>query len=250
MSEHADQPIRPAATVIIARDAEPQYEILMLKRTNQAAFAGGMYVFPGGRVDDSDHADYYHAHRQGPSDDQLLQQETLGDNWCGYWIAGIRETFEEAGIMLAYNSAGKILGYDQRNSTIFDSYRHALHDGDISLAEICVRENLTLAIDMIHFYNRWITPSGRPRRFDTRFFITEAPERQVGLHDGKETVDNIWISPTEALRLNEVGEFGMMAVTVKQLSDLAQHKTAKDLITMALENSDFPTYRPVLAPGA
>jgi len=250
MNEHADQPVRPAATVIIARDAKPQYEIFMLRRTNQAAFAGGMFVFPGGRVDDDDHADYYEKHRQGPSPEQLPQQLALGDDWCGYWIAGIRETFEEAGIMLAYNADGNILRYEDDNRDTFEAYRHALHDGDISLAEICARENLNLAVDLIHFFNRWITPLGRPRRFDTRFFITEAPTQQVGFHDGKETVDSTWISPDEALRLNEAGEFGMMAVPVKQLSDLAQHQTVNDLIAMASSNRDFPTHRPVMPPGS
>jgi 8-oxo-dGTP pyrophosphatase MutT (NUDIX family) len=250
MNEHADQPVRPAATVIIARDAKPQYEIFMLRRTNQAVFAGGMFVFPGGRVDDDDHSAYYEQHRQGPSPKQSYQQQALGDDWCGYWIAGIRETFEEAGIMLAYDADGDILSYEDHNRDVFEDYRHALHDGEISLAEICARENLNLAVDLIHFYNRWITPLGRPRRFDTRFFITEAPAQQVGFHDGKETVDSRWISPDEALRLNEAGEFGMMAVTVKQLSDLAQHQTINDLIAMARDNRDFPTHRPVMPPGA
>jgi 8-oxo-dGTP pyrophosphatase MutT (NUDIX family) len=250
MNEHADQPVRPAATVIIARDAQPQYEIFMLRRTNQAAFAGGMFVFPGGRVDADDHADYYEQHRQGPSPEQLPQQQALGDDWCGYWIAGIRETFEEAGIMLAYNADGNILSYEDHNRDVFESYRHRLHDSDINLAEICAREKLNLAVDLIHFFNRWITPPGRPRRFYTRFFITEAPTQQVGFHDGKETVDSTWISPDEALRLNAAGEFGMMAVTVKQLSDLAQHQTVKDLISMARNNREFPTHRPVLPPGA
>lgn len=250
MHEHADQPVRPAATVIIAKDAKPQYEIFMLRRTHQAAFAGGMFVFPGGRVDEDDHAAYYEEHRQGPSPAQLPQQEALGEDWCGYWIAGIRETFEEAGILLAYNSDGDILSYEDHNQATFEDYRHALHAGEINLAEICAREKLNLAVDLIHFYNRWITPTGRPRRFDTRFFITEAPTRQVGFHDGNETVDSVWISPGEALRLNAAGDFGMMAVTVKQLSDLAQHQTVQDLITMARNNREFPTYRPVLPPGA
>lgn len=250
MNEHADQPVRPAATVIIARNAQPQYEIFMLRRTNQAAFAGGMYVFPGGRVDDDDHGDYHEKHRQGPSAAQLPQREALGDDWCGYWIAGIRETFEEAGILLAYNSDGDILSYEDHNEARFEKYRHALHDGEVTLAEICSNEKLTLAVDLIHFYNRWITPTGRPRRFDTRFFITQAPTQQVGFHDGKETVDSIWISPGDALRLNEAGEFGMMSVTVKQLTDLRRHESVHDLLAMARENRDFPTYRPELPPGS
>jgi len=241
-----DVPIRPAATVIIARDANPQYEIFMLKRTQQAVFASGMYVFPGGRVDEDDNAPFYESHHSGPSPLQAAQQTALGDDWRGIWIAGIRETFEEAGIMLAYDHQGQILKYDDSNRDRFEAYRHELHEGKITLAEICEREQLTLAIDLIHFYNRWVTPLGRPRRFDTRFFITQAPEIQHGLHDGKETVDSAWISPSEALRQCQAGEFGMMAVTEKQLTALNEFSNTSDLLKMAQENQTFPHYKPVL----
>lgn len=248
MTEHEDQPIRPAATVIIVRDAKPQYEIFMLRRTNQAAFAGGMYVFPGGRVDDEDHSAAYDSHHQGPVTAQLSQQEALGEDWRAYWIAGIRETFEESGLMLAYTASGEFLSYDEGCWDRYQSYRKALHKGDLSLVEICEKEDLKLAIDHIHFYNRWVTPLGRPRRFDTRFFIAQAPPQQSGLHDGSETVDSEWISPNEALARHDRDDFGMMAVTQKQLSDFAQYETAADLAKMARENKDFPTYKPVLPP--
>lgn len=248
MTEHADQPIRPAATVIIVRDAKPQYEIFMLRRTNQAAFAGGMYVFPGGRVDDEDHSSAYDEHYQGPVEAQLLQKEALGDDWRAYWIAGIRETFEESGLMLAYNKAGEFLSYDEDSWDRYQSHREALHKGDLSLTEICEAEELKLAIDHIHFYNRWITPLGRPRRFDTRFFIAEAPPAQTGLHDGHETVDSLWISPSDALDRHGRDDFGMMLVTQKQISDFNQYETADDFMNMARENTDFPTYKPSLPP--
>ena len=105
-SAAAVQPIKPAATVIIARQGAENGppEIFMLRRTSKAAFAGGMFVFPGGRVDADDHLHKYDEHRCGPSDAQLLQQQALGTEWRGYWIAGIHETFEEAGLLLAYTA--------------------------------------------------------------------------------------------------------------------------------------------------
>ena len=103
-----EQPIRPAATVIIARAAVPQYEILMLRRTNAAVFAGGMYVFPGGKIDEAD-ADpeliNYFSPLGAP---QRLQQKALGETWQSSWVAGIRETFEESGILLAYTEDGAL----------------------------------------------------------------------------------------------------------------------------------------------
>ncbi|MBV1876282.1 MAG: hypothetical protein KUG79_01450 [Pseudomonadales bacterium] len=245
-----DQPVRPAATVIIVRDAKPQFEIFMLRRTNKAAFAGGMYVFPGGRVDESDHSALYAEYHSSPAEQQADQRQALGVNWRAYLIAGIRETFEESGFLLAYNQQGETVAFDASNSARFEAYRTQLHDGELGLLEICKEENLQLAIDQIHFYNRWITPAGKPRRFDTRFFITGTPANQSGLHDGKETVDSIWISPNEALALNAKEEFGLMGVTQKQLSLFAKYETASDFLSMAANNLDFPTNNPSGTPLA
>ena len=102
----ATQPIRPAATVILVRNAASSFEIFMLRRTPRASFAGGMYVFPGGKVDSDDHLHRYDSHRRGPNEIQAAQQIALGAEWRGYWVAGIRESFEEAGLMLAYGEDG------------------------------------------------------------------------------------------------------------------------------------------------
>ena len=158
------QPIRPAATVIVVREAPSSYEIFMLKRTSKASFASGMYVFPGGRVDPdvifrlrcaSSRADRW----------TTTQVAALGDEWRGFWIACIRETFEEAGLMLAYTPDGELVSFaDAAVQERFAAYRDPLHDGTLSLLDICRKENLKLAVDHIHFYNRFVTPLGRPRR--------------------------------------------------------------------------------------
>lgn len=246
MTEQAVQPIRPAATVIIARAAASggAPEIFMLRRTSRAAFAGGMYVFPGGRVDSDDHLHKYDAYRHGPDEAQRLQQQALGSEWRGYWIAGIRETFEEAGLLLAYTDSGQLLRFDENNEARFDSYRHQVHDGELRLYDLCRQESLRLAVDHIHYVNRFVTPMGRPRRFDTRFFLAEAPAEQVGLHDDKETVESIWISAADALTRHSAGEFDLMVVTRMQLEMLAEHNAMEALISWAKSNSSFPVYRP------
>ena len=142
------QPIRPAATVILVRDAADGFEILMLKRTSGAAFAGGMFVFPGGRVDGDDHLHRYDEHRVGPSDEQEAQRQALGAEWRGYWIAGIRESFEEAGLLLAYTPSGELLAYDDDSmEERFQNYRGPLHAGEVTLESICRQEGLRLAVD-------------------------------------------------------------------------------------------------------
>ncbi len=216
----------------------------MLRRTNQAAFAGGMYVFPGGRVDQHDHSETYSDHHLPPGEHQQGQRDALGKNWRAYWIAGIRETFEEAGFLLAYDKDNRVFEFNATNQDRFDEYRRQIHNGEITLVDICIKENLTLAIDLIHFYNRWVTPLGRPRRFDTRFFITASPKSQSGLHDGRETVDSCWISPDKALELHNKDEFGLMRVTAMQLGVFARYQTAREFLDMAALNSEFPTNNP------
>lgn len=238
------QPIRPAATVMIARRTDRGFELFMLRRTSKAAFAGGMYVFPGGRVDSDDHLHKYDDFRLGPSQDQHPQQSALGSEWRGYWIAGIRETFEEAGLLLAYTRSGDLLRFDEANRQRFADYRPRVHKGDLRLREICESESLQLAVDRIHFVNRFVTPLGRPRRFDTRFFLAVAPEGQTGAHDSNETVDSIWISPGEALERNAAREFDLMAVTRIQLEMLGRHASLQALVNWAAGNRDFPIYRP------
>ncbi len=246
----AVQPIRPAATVILVRSAAVDYEIFMLKRTSKASFAGGMYVFPGGRVDGDDHLHKYDSVREGPSESQQAQAAALGYEWRGYWIAGIRESFEEAGLLLAYTQNGELLSYDDAAVRArFASYRAPLHSGDLSLFEICRQENLRLAVDRIHFYNRFVTPLGRPRRFDTRFFVAEAPDKQTGEHDAKETVDSIWISPAEALERNKNQEFDLMNVTRIQLERLAEYASKSAVLDMAKSSDAFPVHRPVVPAG-
>lgn len=255
------QPIRPAATVILVRDAEPvggpdtrpggapgrAFEVFMLRRTQAAAFAGGMFVFPGGRVDGDDHLHAYDHWRVGPDAGQAPQQRALGSEWRGFWIAAIRESFEEAGLLLAYGEDGALLSYDDPDAhRRFDAYRKPVHAGEISLMDVCQREGLKLAADRLHFYNRFVTPPGRPRRFDTRFFVAEAPPGQAGRHDRYETVDSAWISPAEALTRNDRGEFDLMRVTRVQLEELAGYPDKDDVLAAARQRSAFPVFRPRL----
>ena len=244
------QPIRPAATVILVRDGnsgDDALETLMLKRTSDAAFAGGMYVFPGGRVEGDDHLHVYDALRRGPSEAQAAQRAALGDEWRGYWVACIRESFEEAGILLAYDADGRFLdSEDVAMRERYEQHRHDLNAGRVALDEICARERLALAIDRVHFLNRWITPEGRPRRFDTRFFVAVAPAGQRGRHDARETTDSRWITPREAIARNDSGEFGLMAVTRRQLEMLAGFESVAGLEATVLAQREHPTFRPEL----
>ncbi len=217
-------PVQPAATVMVVRDAldgEPGVEVFMLRRTANAVFGAGMYVFPGGRVDGLDGAEDIAPFCRGLDD--VAASERLGVDHGGlaYWVAAVRECFEEAGVLFAERREGGPL--ELRNED-----RHEIHDHDssLSLVELCRRDDLVLDLSSTYYVDHWITPIGEQRRFDTRFFLAEMPIDQVPLHDDKETVDSLWVRPAEALRLQAAGELMMMPPTMANLRFLEPHPTA------------------------
>ena len=185
-------PVHPAATVMLVRDASPSgvpdepsgIEVFMMRRTGNASFGAGMYVFPGGRVDDIDHADEIAPYCRGLDDASASAQLAIDAGGLAFWVAAVRECFEEAGVLLAEPRDGGSL-------TLRNEDRHAVHDGRLSLVALCRRDDLVLDLSNTCYVAHWVTPLGERRRFDTRFFLCEAPADQAPLHDDKETVDNL-----------------------------------------------------------
>lgn len=203
--ERSAQPVRPAATVMLIRDAVAAdatgpgdicaIEVFMLRRTLAAAFGGGMYVFPGGKVEATDGDDVDIAHR----------------------LAAVRECFEEAGVLLARTATGDHVA-DGHPAL---AARHGVHDGSIDLLELCAEHQLVPALDELAWVSHWITPKGESRRFDTRFFVAPTPAEQSSVHDDNETIASLWVSPTEALRREVEGDLTMMPPTIVNLKMLA-----------------------------
>jgi 8-oxo-dGTP pyrophosphatase MutT (NUDIX family) len=224
-SDHFDPaqvPVRPAATVMLVRDAPegPEgIEVFMLRRTANAVFGGGMYVFPGGRVDGIDGADDIAPYCRGLDDVTASVKLGIDHGGLAYWVAAVRECFEEAGVLLAQPRQGGPLQLRPED-------RHSVHDSSMSLVELCRRDDLLLDLSTTHYVDHWITPLGERRRFDTRFFLTEMPDDQVPLHDDKETVDSIWVRPADALRMQKDRELMMMPPTMANLRFLLAHSSA------------------------
>ncbi len=230
-------PIRNAATVMLVRDADIGLEVFMLRRTGNAAFGAGMYVFPGGRVDDADHADELEPFCDGLDDADASAQLGVESGGLAYWVAAIRECFEEAGILLAAPRDGSPLDVKAND-------RHAVHDGSLSLVDLCRRDDLVLDLATTQYVDHWITPMGEKRRFDTRFYVTEAPDGQDGFHDDKETVDSLWVQPAEALRMQAAGELMMMPPTIKNLRWLRDFSTASAVVQAGAAITDPVTILP------
>ena len=222
----ADVPIRPAATVMLVRDApdgDGGVEVFMLRRTTNAVFGAGMYVFPGGRVDGVDGADEIAPYCQGLDDVTASAKLGIDHGGLAYWVAAVRECFEEAGVLLAQRRDGGTL-------TLRNEDRHDVHDSSLSLVELCRRDDLVLDLTTTHYVDHWITPVGEQRRFDTRFFLTEMPDDQEPLHDDNETVDSLWVRPGDALRMQAEGELMMMPPTMANLRFLEPHACADDAL--------------------
>ncbi|CAB4647923.1 MAG: hypothetical protein F2894_03300 [Actinobacteria bacterium] len=229
-------PVREAATVMLVRDA-PHLEVFMLRRNLGALWVGGAHVFPGGAVDGDDRDERLLSRCDGPDDataSRLLGHDSGG---LGYWVAAIRETFEEAGVLLALHSDGSLI--DPRESAWgrLVEARYALNAGDCSFIEVVESEDLMLACSSLMLFSHWITPVGMPRRYDTWFFVAAAPEGHSYLHDDGETVESAWKRPPEAVAEAERDEIDLILPTRRSLDALSHFLNTEGLFSHIEEHA-------------
>jgi 8-oxo-dGTP pyrophosphatase MutT (NUDIX family) len=202
-------PARPASTVLLLRDGAEGLEVFMVVRHHQIDFASGALVFPGGSVDPGDRAIAEGLPGLGGPEAGALR------------IAAIRETFEECGVLLARPRGAAALVDAARLTAIEAAHRAALCRGERPFAEILAAEDLVPATDHLVHFAHWITPASRPKRFDTHFFLADAPADQLAAHDGGESVDSVWIRPAQALAETEAGLRKLVFATRLNLMKLA-----------------------------
>jgi 8-oxo-dGTP pyrophosphatase MutT (NUDIX family) len=244
----ADPPpieVRDASTVMIVRDV-PAMEVFMLRRNLNSDFVGGAYVFPGGAVDDADRHTDLERFCTGRSDEAASEQLGIASGGLAYWVAAIRECFEEAGVLLAVpEGEDDVISFaDDAINERFLEHRRAVYAGERRLVEVCEEEGLRLDVDRIHNFSHWITPVGPPRRYDTRFFVAAAPPDQVPLHDDHETIANLWVEPHDALERHRAGELDMIFPTIKNLEAIGRFSRSGDLLAHAQSISTVPAIQP------
>ncbi len=199
---------KPAATLILLRSG---MEVLMLQRAQTAAFLGGAYVFPGGSLD----ADDASMDRVlGLTEAQANERLKLPSGGIAYYVAAIRECFEDAGILLVCERNGRRIDAARAESL--------LHWRDKPFRKLLEAEDLYLPAGELAYFGHWITAPGRSRRFDARFFVALAPEGQRGSNDATETVHDVWITPREALERGARGEIDLVNATQHSLKELAR----------------------------
>jgi glyoxylase-like metal-dependent hydrolase (beta-lactamase superfamily II)/8-oxo-dGTP pyrophosphatase MutT (NUDIX family) len=238
---------RPAATVVLLREAAHGPEVLMLQRTKGAVFLAGAYVFPGGALDAADSGASVLRRVTGLTDAQASALLGLASGGLGYWVAAMRECFEEAGILLAHDESGEPVSAQRVEQLA--RCRAPLNAGELAFADFLESERLMLPAGELAYIGHWITATGRPRRFDTRFFLGVAPHGQSGSHDASEIIQHAWVRPQDALARSERGEIELVFATKHTLAELAHFEHPQRALEYARAKPEVETNRACWAQG-
>lgn len=208
-------PLRDASTVVLLREGDgPELETYLMRRAPTMAFAAGMHVFPGGRVDDADVA------MDLPWVDAPIDagRMTASDDLArGLLACAVRELFEETGILLAVDADGRTPDEDDE----WETDRAAVHVSSEALGRVLRRRGLRLDPQLLPLWTHWVTPEVESRRYDVRFFVAALPSRQRARDVSGEADEVLWITPSAALASYGRGELPMLPPTVATLADLA-----------------------------
>ncbi len=214
-----------SATVILLRESAPAgLEVVLVARHARSRAFAGAHVFPGGLVDAADASPALAAAVEpelaGDAARALLGEDTPPEVARSFWVAAIRELFEEAGILLATADGAPVSFADRATAERFSDHRRALLDGNLAFAELVARERLSLATGQLVYFSRWITPVQAPRRYDARFFVARVPAGQTPLHDERETTSAEWMHPAVALESAALGTLVLTPPTARTLEEL------------------------------
>lgn len=233
-------PAVAAATIALVRDAPAGLEVLLMRRPGSMAFAPGMHVFPGGRVD--------------PVADArpVVRGRLPGGDWAGpppeggapqggaplaaaLAVAGVRETFEEAGVLLAVDARGRTPSPD-----LDWAADRAASETAAGFPEVLTRRGLVVDAESLVPIAHWITPEVEGRRFDTRFLLAALPEGQSVVAHATETAGSQWLPPADALAAHAQGLMPMLPPTVAVLADLAGQVTVRSALQWARGRRTVP----------
>ncbi len=208
--------VRDAATVVVVRDA-PDLHVFMLRRNPAMVFGGGAHVFPGGAVDAADRDVAEHV--VGLDDHEASRRLGVGTGGLGFWVAAVREAYEEADILL-------IPGIPRD-----EALRRALNRRDADARHLFASAAQPVVLDDLLLFAHFVTPPGAPRRYDTWFFVADGPDDQLGAHDDDEAVDSEWVRPQDALERHDGGDIELFGPTAQVLSVLARYDSAEALVS-------------------
>jgi 8-oxo-dGTP pyrophosphatase MutT (NUDIX family) len=238
---------KDAATVILVRlSKDSGWEIFLARRHQKQSFMAGAYVFPGGQLEETDNDPQIENYIETTNvfdPCRLLQDNNLPiEKARGLFIAAIRETFEEAGILLGGKTTGNFISfYDKNVLKRFNDYRRELNASQITLAEIIRKEKILLFPDTLIPYAHWITPEFEKMRFNTRFFLAKLPPCQTPVADAVELTESFWVTPQKALEMQQRGQkILLMPPTLKTIEELAAFKDMDELFFATRKKIIYP----------
>jgi len=216
-------PVDSATLILLREDAPGGMEVLLVERHAESRAFAGAHVFPGGCIDPGD-CDPLSLQAYTRLIPQAAAARLGGDlpppAALAFWIAAIRELFEETGILLASQGGRPLDLADPARRTRFQEHRAALLGAHLTFADLVSSERLRLATDEIEYFGRLITPVHAPRRYDTRFFVGRLPLGQEPVHDRRETIAALWSRPAEALEKARSGAILLAPPTLRMLEEL------------------------------
>jgi 8-oxo-dGTP pyrophosphatase MutT (NUDIX family) len=229
---------RTAATVVLLRDAPGGPEAYLIRRAATMAFASGMYAFPGGSVDRRDVG--ASLARRGPAPQRWAELLGVDDPALAEAVvcAAVRETFEEAGVLLAGDPP--VGDLDGPAAGEWEAVRVALVEHRVGLAEVLAERGLVLRGDLVGPLARWITPVVEPRRYDTFFFVAALPAGQRARDVGGEADLTVWLRPADAVAAAGAGELAMLPPTVRVLAELAGYPDTAAVLAAAADRHLAP----------
>ena len=241
-SDVVTTPPLDSATVVMLRDGPTGLEVLLLKRHAASSVLGGAFVFPGGKLDAADaHPDLLQRlDRPAAALHAQLGEEGLPEGKAAsLFVAALREAFEESSVLLAHSAAG------QSHADTLAQARQHLSQG-LAFTTMLSQLNLTLHTQALVPWSRWITPrvpSVTNKRFDTRFFLAQAPQDQIAAHDNHETTESVWLAPREALTRYWAGDIELAPPQIMSLSHLNRYASAASALAAA-QSQKPPTIQP------
>jgi 8-oxo-dGTP pyrophosphatase MutT (NUDIX family) len=222
--------IRPAASVLVLRDGPRGVQVLLMRRPERDNdFRSGACVFPGGVLDAADNAAWRWC--LGQDDEQASARLGLPEGGLNYFVAALRECFEEVGLLFVCRPDGSPADLAPHAETLRD-WRHRLHHGQATMAALCEAFDWRLDLRDMAYFSHWLTPVVRPKRFDTRFFVRLAPPAQEAMPDMGEALELMWLTPDEALDAQRA--LKLLNVTQRTLQDVRGFASARAAFEHAL----------------
>jgi len=217
---------RYASTVVLLRpDENGNFEILLTRRPPEMRFLGGFYVFPGGAIHKDDYSAQVLDRCRGLSENdaqKILGKRHDSELALGHWVAGIRELFEEVGVLLCESRSGGSIELLETTKAKFETKRQAIVRGKLGFGEFLESEGLWCDLSRIIYFFHRVTPEFYPMRFDTRFYLASLPAQQTPLSRSEEVTHSVWIKPAEALSQVYEHDFPILPPTTTVLEDLAE----------------------------